>query len=180
MKITDIITESQSTKAQPGVAEHIVKVKGGYELRSKHGNKNLGKYPTRAGAEKRERQVQYFKHAKEGVAEGDMAPVHVSGKELPGAVERLERVLLNAKQQGKKLDYDHIDLIMQKICQKHNLTGDKLHDDFVSKHHRVPDNWIKKQEVEEGWSNKYKRSIDCSHPKGFSQKAHCAGKKKRS
>jgi hypothetical protein len=44
--------------------EHIVKVKGGYELRSKHGNKNLGKYPTRAGAEKRERQVQYFKHAK--------------------------------------------------------------------------------------------------------------------
>jgi hypothetical protein len=42
--------------------EHIVKVKGGYELKSKHGNKNLGKYPTKAGAEKRERQVQYFKH----------------------------------------------------------------------------------------------------------------------
>ena len=31
-----------------------------------------------------------------------------------------------------------------------------------------------------GWSNKYKKSIDCSNPKGFSQKAHCAGKKKRS
>jgi hypothetical protein len=45
------------------VKEHIVKVKGGYELKSKHGNKNLGKYPTKAGAEKRERQVQYFKHA---------------------------------------------------------------------------------------------------------------------
>jgi hypothetical protein len=42
--------------------EHIVKVSGGYELKSKHGNKNLGKYPTKAGAEKRERQVQYFKH----------------------------------------------------------------------------------------------------------------------
>jgi hypothetical protein len=42
--------------------DHIVKVKGGYELKSKHGNKNLGKYPTKAGAEKRERQVQYFKH----------------------------------------------------------------------------------------------------------------------
>ena len=51
----------QATKE--GVDEHIVKVKGGYELRSKHGDKNLGKYPTRAGAEKRERQVQYFKHA---------------------------------------------------------------------------------------------------------------------
>jgi hypothetical protein len=47
--------------------EHIVKVKGGYELKSKHGNKNLGKYPTKAGAEKRERQVQYFKHAGEEI-----------------------------------------------------------------------------------------------------------------
>lgn len=34
------------------------------------------------------------------------------------------------------------------------------------------------QGVEEGWSQKYKKSINCSHPKGFSQKAHCAGKKK--
>jgi hypothetical protein len=32
--------------------------------------------------------------------------------------------------------------------------------------------------IEEAWSQKYKRSINCSHPKGFSQKAHCAGKKK--
>lgn len=31
--------------------------------------------------------------------------------------------------------------------------------------------------VEEDWSQKYKKSINCSHPKGFSQKAHCAGKK---
>ena len=30
-----------------------------------------------------------------------------------------------------------------------------------------------------GWSKKYKKSIDCSNPKGFSQKAHCAGRKKR-
>ena len=30
----------------------------------------------------------------------------------------------------------------------------------------------------EDWSEKYKSSIDCNNPKGFSQKAHCAGKKK--
>ena len=30
----------------------------------------------------------------------------------------------------------------------------------------------------EAWSKKYKDSINCSNPKGFSQKAHCAGKKK--
>jgi hypothetical protein len=29
------------------------------------------------------------------------------------------------------------------------------------------------------WSKKYKRSIDCNNPKGFSQKAHCAGKRKK-
>lgn len=34
------------------------------------------------------------------------------------------------------------------------------------------------EELDEKWSKKYKSSIDCSHPKGFSQKAHCQGKKK--
>lgn len=33
--------------------------------------------------------------------------------------------------------------------------------------------------LSEKWSVKYKKSINCSNPKGFSQKAHCAGKKKR-
>ena len=32
--------------------------------------------------------------------------------------------------------------------------------------------------VEEKWSQKYKRSINCAHPRGFSQRAHCAGRKK--
>ena len=32
--------------------------------------------------------------------------------------------------------------------------------------------------VNEKWTQKYKSSINCSNPKGFSQKAHCAGKKK--
>ena len=29
------------------------------------------------------------------------------------------------------------------------------------------------------WSKKYKKSIDCDNPQGFSQKAHCAARKKR-
>lgn len=33
--------------------------------------------------------------------------------------------------------------------------------------------------IEEKWSQKYKSSINCSNPKGFSQRAHCAGKKKK-
>lgn len=31
----------------------------------------------------------------------------------------------------------------------------------------------------EKWTKKYKKSINCDRPKGFSQKAHCAGRKKR-
>lgn len=33
--------------------------------------------------------------------------------------------------------------------------------------------------LSEKWSKTYKKSIDCSNPKGFSQKAHCAGRKAR-
>jgi DNA-directed RNA polymerase subunit RPC12/RpoP len=35
------------------------------------------------------------------------------------------------------------------------------------------------EEITEKWSEKYKKSINCSNPKGFSQKAHCAGKHKK-
>lgn len=32
--------------------------------------------------------------------------------------------------------------------------------------------------VTEKWTKKYKKSINCSNPKGFSQRAHCQGRKK--
>jgi len=35
------------------------------------------------------------------------------------------------------------------------------------------------EQITEKWSKKYKSSINCSNPKGFSQKAHCAGRKKK-
>ena len=36
----------------------------------------------------------------------------------------------------------------------------------------------KPKKMNDGWADKYKKSIDCNNPKGFSQKAHCQGKKK--
>jgi hypothetical protein len=39
---------------------------------------------------------------------------------------------------------------------------------------------MSKGEMKEKWSQKYKDSINCENPKGFSQKAHCQGKKKKS
>ena len=83
--------------------EHIVKVKGGYELKSKHGNKNLGKYPTRAGAEKRERQVQYFKHASEGVANGLLSAFKES---------------LEDDQIGGRYDADDFDAMVSRVGQR--------------------------------------------------------------
>jgi hypothetical protein len=77
-----------------------------------------------------------------------MKPEHVSGKETTGAVASLEKALLDAKSKGTNLDYDSIDAMMQKVCKDHQLTGQKLHDDFVDKHNLVPDNWIKKQVAE--------------------------------
>ncbi len=35
------------------------------------------------------------------------------------------------------------------------------------------------KEMQEDWSSKYKKSIDCNNPKGFSQRAHCQGRKKK-
>ena len=36
----------------------------------------------------------------------------------------------------------------------------------------------KTKKMNEGWSDNYKKSINCDNPKGFSQRAHCQGKKK--
>jgi len=52
------LTESQ-------VDEHIVKHGSQYRILSKKTGKNMGTFPTRAAAEKHEREIQYFKHANE-------------------------------------------------------------------------------------------------------------------
>lgn len=65
----------QATSFAKSVDETIKKVGSQYELVSKSG-KNLGKYPTRAGAEKREQQVNYFKHVKEDAWTGDNPAWH--------------------------------------------------------------------------------------------------------
>lgn len=39
-------------------------------------------------------------------------------------------------------------------------------------------NKLSKEPIDEKWTQKYKKSIDCNNPKGFSQRAHCQGRKK--
>jgi Domain of unknown function (DUF6321) len=176
------------------------------------------------------------------------------------AVEELEDEL----KKSKDTSYNSIDKMMRQIMKKNDMTAKQLHNAFVEKHGKRPDDWIKekvnegnlhkwfssshskdgkpgwvnvvtggtcasdkpgegvpkcvssekrasmtkaerlsasrrkkaadpgqqqktgaakptyvKTDVKEDWSDKYKRSIDCDHPKGFSQKAHCQGRKKK-
>ncbi len=43
----------------------------------------------------------------------------------------------------------------------------------------VTDKDPKKKGIQDDWSAKYKKSIDCNNPQGFSQRAHCQGRKKK-
>jgi|688.fasta_scaffold301462_3 hypothetical protein len=57
------------TKKTTAINERIVRQGSKWCLKSKKGNKNLGCYSSKKGVEKRERQVQYFKHMKESLLE---------------------------------------------------------------------------------------------------------------
>ena len=58
----------------------------------------------------------------------------------------------------KKLDdhsYETIHNLMMDISKKNNITGKDLHDDFVSRHGKTPDDWIKEQiEESAAWQRK--------------------------
>jgi hypothetical protein len=77
MDLADIEYDEETAKTDPkddywnenAVDETIRKLGSQYRLYSGKG-KNLGTFPTRSGAEKHEREVQYFKHAGESVEEG--------------------------------------------------------------------------------------------------------------
>lgn len=49
---------------------------------------------------------------------------------------------------------------------------------FGKKYPNCVKNTNEQEELDEKWSEKYKSSINCNNPKGFSQKAHCQGRKK--
>jgi hypothetical protein len=117
---------------------------------------------------------------------GNMKPLTSSGKEIPGSVKMLEKLLIKAKDKGIELNYSNIDKIMQHVAKKHNLTGDELHNEFVSKHHMIPDNWIVKQLDEACWKGYHKEGMktmfgkkypNCVKNEGIEEEKcpHCGG-----
>ena len=98
----------------------------------------------------------------------------VRNKEHRGELEQqLEDITAILGLNGYSIDYDNsMDniILTYKDDTKYKLPTDDAYD-FSG--------WAKGTNLNEAWSQKYKDSINCSNPKGFSQKAHCAGKKKR-
>jgi hypothetical protein len=97
--------------------------------------------------------------------------------------EAVERAILN------RIMVAHTDLLMKfgpdKVMQAaeevaYNVGDvDEIGTSDVSAYvHQVKQILGVPEEVNEKWSQKYKSSINCANPKGFSQKAHCASKKK--
>lgn len=61
-----------------------------------------------------------------------------------------------------------------------NMSSQVGGNDFLTSANSMLKGIQEDDEIEEKWSEKYKRSINCNNPKGFSQKAHCQGRKKKS
>lgn len=75
------------------------------------------------------------------------------------------------------------DEIKKLINLAHKNITRKKGQDYAPNSHEIQ-KWInnylsKEKEISEKWSEEYKNSIDCNNPKGFSQRAHCQGKKKK-
>ena len=91
-----------------------------------------------------------------------------AGRETPDTFRNIQRKM-NSNIIGIMLDslvnaFDDIEKIRRKGGKNSRGIPKNVFDSVMHMH--------------EAWSAKYKRSIDCSNPKGFSQKAHCAGRKK--
>ena len=83
--------------------QEIIKKKDGeFCLHSKKG-RNLGCYPSKAGAENREREVQYFKSVSEYKVE---TPKHFNPDQMPGTADDVFRdCIQSVKKSFKKHDY---------------------------------------------------------------------------
>src|SRR5210317_1022421 len=76
---------------------------------------------------------------------------------------------------------DKLHILLDKVGKSANIS-ELMNGEVVTINPNHPDAEKAKSATDkafsEKWSKKYKSSINCNNPKGFSQKAHCAGRKK--
>jgi len=129
--------------------EHIVRKDGQFELKSKKSGKNLGTYPSKAGAVKREKQVSYFKHLKEDGG-GNPFKTHWEQAVLPGDPDRKELKEEQPSEYNQKQSQDKKD---QKSQETTN-SGDKKQDDNRAKWEKKKRSADKKKAEEKERSTK--------------------------
>jgi hypothetical protein len=62
----------------------------------------------------------------------------------------------------------------------YEFLSNHFHDKIKDRYNSLFDQeTTEEEELTEKWSEKYKKSINCNNPKGFSQRAHCDGKRKK-
>jgi phosphoglycolate phosphatase-like HAD superfamily hydrolase len=147
---------------------------------------NLGKKGRASAAARKRREdpnpersgkainVNTKKKSNEGVAEGIVSVGDTVWAKHP--IQRYKSVT------GKVL---HTDDNSTKIQHRDGTTGTYPNTDVSNDYEELNPNPYRKKEqgvaeaqLDEKWSTKYKDSINCSNPKGFSQRAHCQGKNK--
>ncbi len=96
----------------------------------------------------------------------------------------IKEELILEKRRKKKKKKAKRDACYYKVRSRYDVWPSAYASGALSKCRKVgADNWgnsTKENEdhIDEKWSEKYKKSIDCTNPKGFSQRAHCQGRKK--
>ena len=119
-------------------------------------------------------------------AKASVSKINGSGKKHAHKIQAAVAMEQRAKEMGKTSQAGVYRAYINKMKKKTKKKNENVafnHDGkaapYGSGYKKVKEK-KKKEVTEDKRSKKYKKSIDCSNPKGFSQKAHCDGKQKRS
>ena len=131
-----------------------------------------GNHRVRAAAELGQPIVAYVA-VNENVAKKDLDVPTPTVQDLAKKYRKTVKQINVELAKGIKVEMEHsTDIeVAREIALDH--LGEKL--DYYTELAKVE----KDEAVAEAWSKKYKMSINCNNPKGFSQRAHCAGRKAR-
>jgi hypothetical protein len=153
--------KSPQTVFKDGLDKAYSKVQGNMATMSDHAKYKQGVSEDESeGTPMIKRSIKKFLHAKKkDVTEDEGYSKYYPGGKTPGLTsDVLNTILTNMGKKG--------------MDDKREIPKNEFKK-FKNKETKEQD------EVTEKWSEKYKKSIDCSNPKGFSQKAHCDGRKKK-
>ena len=109
-------------------------------------------------------------------AKASVSKIRSSGKSHAHKIQAAVAMEQRAREMGKTSQAAVYRAYINKMKKK---TKAKNEISFVKEHKCGCSDIYNVERINEKWTAKYKRSIDCSNPKGFSQRAHCQGRKKR-